>query len=357
MLLMRAESQKGKYRHSRKWDFFAETKKGAVRKMTEQTILLWEDGEYNYEGAFGFVPNLHTYLHEDGENRPCMIVAPGGGYRMVSPTEGEIVAKCFYEKGYQAFVLTYTTNFADTAPLKMQPLHDISRAVRLIRANADSYGVDMDKIYACGFSAAGHLVGSLCVHAGDVEDANEKYNGISNRLNAAILSYPVVTSGEFAHRDSFTALLGADASEEELTYFSNEKQVTEQTPPVFLWQTIPDETVPVENSILMAKALREHGIHFAIHLFETGRHGLSLANEEWAENGNAAGIYAMDQFFATIKAVEEGKVELTEDKKMMLQFFQMPEEERAKYIPKGIPNESVAMWPQLADCWLRNLPE
>ena len=276
---------------------------------------------------------------------------------MVSPTEGEIVAKCFYEKGYQAFVLTYTTNFADTAPLKMQPLHDISRAVRLIRANADSYGVDMDKIYACGFSAAGHLVGSLCVHAGDVEDVNEKYKGISNRLNAAVLSYPVVTSGEFAHRDSFTALLGADASEEELTYFSNEKQVTEQTPPVFLWQTIPDETVPVENSILMAKALREHGIHFAIHLFETGRHGLSLANEEWAENGNAAGIYAMDQFFATIKAVEEGKVELTEDKKMMLQFFQMPEEERAKYIPKGIPNESVAMWPQLADCWLRNLPE
>ena len=276
---------------------------------------------------------------------------------MVSPTEGEIVAKCLYEKGYQAFVLTYTTNFVDIAPLKMQPLHDISRAVRLIRANADSYGVDMDKIYACGFSAAGHLVGSLCVHAGDVEDVNEKYKGISNRLNAAILSYPVVTSGEFAHRDSFTALLGADASEEELTYFSNEKQVTEQTPPVFLWQTIPDETVPVENSILMAKALREHGIHFAIHLFETGRHGLSLANEEWAENGNAVGIYAMDQFFATIKAVEEGKVELTEDKKMMLQFFQMPEEERAKYIPKGIPNESVAMWPQLADCWLRNLPE
>ena len=354
---MRAESQKGKSGHSRKWDFLAETKKGAVGKMKEQTILLWEDGEYQYEGAFGFVPNLHTYLHEDGKRRPCMLVAPGGGYRMVSPTEGEIVAKCFYEKGYQAFVLTYTTNFADIAPLKMQPLHDISRAVRLIRANADSYGVDVDKIYACGFSAAGHLVGSLCVHAGDVEDGNEKYKGISNRLNAAILSYPVVTSGEFAHRDSFTALLGADASEEELTYFSNEKQVTEQTPPVFLWQTIPDETVPVENSILMAKALREHGIHFAIHLFETGRHGLSLANEEWAENGNAAGIYAMDQFFAIIKAVEEGKLELTEDKKMMLQFFQMPEEERAKYIPKGIPNESVAMWPHLADCWLRNLPE
>ena len=325
--------------------------------MKEQTILLWEDGEYNYKGAFGFQPNLHSYLHEDGKNRPCLIVAPGGGYRMVSPTEGEIVARRFYEMGYQTFVLTYTVNFADVEPLKMQPLCDISRAVRIVRKNAADYGVDEHKIYACGFSAAGHLVGSLCVHSKDVKEENEKYRDVSNSLDAAVLSYPVVTSGEYAHRDSFTALLGADPSEEELTYFSNEKQVTEQTPPVFLWQTIPDETVPVENSILMAKALREHGVHFAIHLFEAGRHGLSLANEEWAEHGNEIGVYTMEQFFATMKAAEKGEIDLEEDKKMMLQFFNMPEEERAKYVPKGVPNESVAMWPVLADCWLRNLPE
>lgn len=245
--------------------------------MTEQTILLWEDGEYQYEGAFGFVPNLHTYLHEDGKRRPCMLVAPGGGYRMVSPTEGEIVAKCFYEKGYQAFVLTYTTNFADIAPLKMQPLHDISRAVRLIRANADFYGVDMDKIYACGFSAAGHLIGSLCVHAGDVEDDNEKYKGISNRLNAAILSYPVVTSGEFAHRDSFRALLGN--KEETLSAkMSLENQVTKDTPPTFLWHTFTDGLVPVENSMLFATALCKAKVPVELHIFPKGAHGLGLGN-------------------------------------------------------------------------------
>lgn len=85
--------------------------------------------------------------------------------------------------------------------------------------------------------------------------------------------------------------------------------------------------------------------------------GLSLANEEWAENGNSVGTYTMEQFLSVRKAVEEGRVEATEGVKNMMMFFTMPEEERTKYIPKGIPNESVAMWPDLADCWLRNLPE
>ena len=325
--------------------------------MTDK-ILLWEEGEYNYKGAFGFVPNLHSYLHEDQEaKRPCMLVAPGGGYRMVSPTEGEIVAKHFWEMGYQTFVLTYTTNVADIAPLNMQPFEDISRAVRIIRKNSDLYGIDADRIYACGFSAAGHLVGSLCVHSEDVVEKNEKYQGISNRLNAAILSYPVVTSGEYAHRDSFVALLGADAPEEKLTYFSLEKQVTEQTPPIFLWQTLTDELVPVENSMLMAKTLRAHGVPFAIHLFESGAHGLSLANDTWAKTGFITGTYTNDQFFALVQAAKEGKVELTDAIKPLVDLLNTPKEQVEQLMPPGIPNESVAQWPQLADCWIRNLPK
>ena len=322
----------------------------------ENKILLWETGEYNYKGAFGFVPNLHSYLHEEQDTkRPCMLVAPGGGYRMVSPTEGEIVAKCFYEMGYQAFVLTYTTNFADVEPLNMQPLEDISRAVRIIRKNSDIYGIDENRIYACGFSAAGHLVGSLCVHSEDVVEKNEKYQGISNRLNAAILSYPVITSGEYAHRDSFVALLGSDASEEKLEYFSIEKQVTEHTPPIFLWQTLTDECVPVENSILMAKALRAHGVHFAIHLFESGCHGLSLANEIWAKKGNTSGTYTIEQLLDLMQEVKDGKIQIADDKKLVIDFFDMPEEQRNQFVPPAVPNESVSQWPQLADCWIRNL--
>ena len=226
--------------------------------MRHERINLWEKTEYTYSAAFGFMPNLRTYLHEDGEARPCMLVIPGGGYRFVSPSEGEIVAKWFYEKGYQAFVGTYTTDILGMEPLKMQPLKDISRMVRIIRSRAAEFGVLPEQILICGFSAGAHLCGSLCVHWQDVPD--EKYPGISNRPAGAILSYPVITSGEFAHRDSFTALLGPDATAEELEYMSLETQVTEAAPPVFLWQTVTDELVPVENSYLMAQALHRAGI-------------------------------------------------------------------------------------------------
>ena len=91
--------------------------------MLQNTYKIWEEKEYTYAGAFGFVPNIHTYLHEDEKKRPCMLVVPGGGYCVVSPTEGEIVAKRFYEAGYQAVVLTYTTDLIRVAPLKLSLIH------------------------------------------------------------------------------------------------------------------------------------------------------------------------------------------------------------------------------------------
>lgn len=85
--------------------------------MRKQRFNLWKETEYTYPMAFGFVPNIVTFLHEDEQVRPAMIVVPGGGYRVVSPTEGEIVARAFYDKGYQAFVCTYTTNLLGAVPL------------------------------------------------------------------------------------------------------------------------------------------------------------------------------------------------------------------------------------------------
>ena len=112
--------------------------------MQHERINIWNGNEYSYSGAFGFMPNLHTYLHEDREPRPCVLVIPGGGYRMVVPPEGEIVAKCFYEKGYQAFVGTYTTNYLDLEPLKDQPLRDLSRMLRLILQFGDKGRAALD---------------------------------------------------------------------------------------------------------------------------------------------------------------------------------------------------------------------
>lgn len=125
--------------------------------MRHERIDIWENGEYRYGPAFGFRPNLRTCLHGDGGERPCVLVIPGGGYRMVSPTEGEIVAKWFYDHGYQAFVGTYTTDYLGLEPLKTQPLKDLSRMVRLIRSRADEFGISRGKIILCGFSAGAHL--------------------------------------------------------------------------------------------------------------------------------------------------------------------------------------------------------
>ena len=106
---------------------------------------IWEPGEYNYAAAYGFEPNIHGFIHEDGV-RDCMLVVPGGGYCMCVPPEAEIVAKSFYDRGMNAFVLTYTTDITMSVPLKKQPLNDISRAVRFIRKNAENAKVAVRNI-------------------------------------------------------------------------------------------------------------------------------------------------------------------------------------------------------------------
>ncbi len=318
--------------------------------MRHDRINIWENGEYGYSAAFGFQPNLRTYLHEDGMARPCVLVIPGGGYRMVSPAEGEIVAKCFYNKGYQSFVGTYTTDYLGLEPLKNQPLNDISRMLRLIRSRAKEFNVLPDRIVVCGFSAGAHLCGSLCVHWQDVSDA--AYADVPNKPDGAILSYPVITSGAFAHRDSFTALLGNKADEAALKYVSLEKHVNSDTPPMFLWQTVTDELVPVENSYLMAMALKEKGIPFAHHVFPAGMHGLSLSNDDWANN-RLGGPYTMEQMFCTAQALNAGKVEASEDKRVILNFFTHPESADTAGFPTNQAVKEVSVWPELADMWMR----
>lgn len=318
--------------------------------MITKTYQIWEQEEYSYEHAFGFVPNITSYLHEDEEKRPCILVVPGGAYCVVAPSEGELVALKFYEKGYQAFVLTYTINFLQTVPLKLQPLQDISRAVRYIRKHAGEFAVAEEKLTVCGFSAGGHLCGSLCVHYEDIQDPSEEYSGISNRPDSAILNYPVITSGEKAHRGSFIALLGEDATQEELEYMSLEKQVTGQTPPCFLWATATDEAVPVENSEMYIRACREKGVPCAFHMFSSGKHGLSLADDDWA-NGAHMNLYTEEQLVYVMRKVQSGEVAVPE----RVQKEWEEEEKRQKEGNLRVPEPEVAVWPELADAFLKKL--
>ncbi|MGF6990657.1 acetyl esterase/lipase [Lachnospiraceae bacterium PF1-21] len=316
--------------------------------MTNNKYTIWEEGEYTYPEAFGFVPNIRSYLHDDEQLRPGMIVVPGGGYGFVSPTEGEIVAKEFFDKGFNTFVLTYTINMLQITPLKRQAMQDLSRAIRFVRRHAKEFKVDSTRLTICGFSAGGHLCGSVCVHYEDITDTNEKYQDISNRPSGALLCYPVILMNEKGHEGSRLNLLGAEATEEEIDYMSLDKHVDVSTPPCFIWQTADDAAVPSDNSFAYAKACQESGIHFAYHLFSRGEHGLSLANEVWAA-GEYGTPYTMEQTLNTIGEIKKGSISLPEDmKEELLQRFEVGGQRG-----DNKPNEEVAVWPELASEWLR----
>lgn len=299
-----------------------------------------------------------------------MLVVPGGGYAMVSPTEGEIVAKRFFEAGYQAFVLTYTTNMFDLAPLYKQPLADISRSVRCIRKFAADWHVLSDRISCCGFSAGAHLVGSLAVHYEEQEDKAGDWQVFSNRPDAVILCYPVITSGEKAHGEGFGRLLGKNASAEQLAWISLENHVTADTPPAFLWQTMTDELVSVENSILYAKACREAGVPCELHLFMNGAHGLSLANEDWASGNFGEGSgYTMYQQWQTLKTLCEQVPDKVPESFRKAAGAESVDTFAAEWesavrkmtgeqgVQRRQADASAAQWPALALAWLNRVYE
>lgn len=340
---------------------------------------IWKAEEYSYEAAYGFVPNLHFYIHDDDEAdgqkaRSFMIIVPGGGYCMVVPPEAEIVAKVFCEQGMNCAVLTYTTDITMCVPLHKQPMNDASRAVRYIRKHAARLHADPDKIVICGFSAGGHVCGSLGVHYEDVKDPDPEFDSISNRPDAMILSYPVITSGEFTHIYSMWALIGKDGPKEEYDYFSLEKHVTEKTPPTFLWQTVTDDLVPVENSAFFADACRAAKVPYAYYAFPAGAHGLSVCTEAWRK-GDFGEPYTMEQVERAFAAVREGRGIRVPDarrQELMEQFKNMPgpvgpdsegeESEKtqedapaAPAWPEAPEYNDVVLWPKMAKAWMERI--
>ena len=208
--------------------------------------------------------------------RPAMLVIAGGGYQIVSSREKECIALAYMAKGFAAFTLEYSV-----ASVRFPAqLTEGAMAMAYIRENAEKFGVKPDKVAAIGFSAGGHLTGMLATLFDRAEvKAALKDKAAFVRPDAVILSYPVITFGENAHRGSFDNLCGADnvALQKEL---SLEKCVNANSAPAFIWATVDDGCVPSENSLLMASAYKAAGVPFELHIFESGMHGLSLATEE-----------------------------------------------------------------------------
>jgi len=229
----------------------------------------------------GYTATLTTYILEETvypENprrKPAVIILPGSGYWKCCPREGEPVAMKYLSQGYNAFVLMYSCS-PDVYP---KALCEVSEAVKLVRANADKWNIDPDKIAVCGFSAGGHLAATLGTLWN--REPAVKCDGL-NKPNALILGYPVITSsGEYSHKDSFNYLLHDRAEDKELMEFlSPEKQVSEDTPPTFLFHAYGDDGVPMENSMMFASALKKADIPFELHIFPRGCHGFGTAEAE-----------------------------------------------------------------------------
>lgn len=237
---------------------------------------------------------LVTYIQEYSEEigttkRPLVLICPGGGYSCTSDREAESIALQFLAMGYHAAVLRYSC-----APARYPTaLLEVASSVALIRGHGSEWHVDEEKILIQGCSAGGHLAASFCMFWN--EDFVAEGIGLEGsvhellRPNGMILCYPVITSGEFAHRGSFECLLGDPqgeklSKEEKLSKgeleekLSLETQVNQDTPQAFIWHTWEDPVVPAENSLLLVNAMRKAGIPTEFHLYPKGCHGLALAN-------------------------------------------------------------------------------
>lgn len=241
---------------------------------------LWEKDIPAYTDGVDCPNNVTAYIHEEGIH-PAVVVFAGGAYAKRASHEGGDIAEFYYGNGYNAFVVDYRVS----PNLHPAPLMDAQRAVKLVRAHANEWGVDPDKVFVIGFSAGGHLAGCVATMA-DICRVGDELDDVNARPNGAILCYPVISSDPtIAHLGSFDNLLG-DRAEELRGAFSVDENVGEDTCPCFLFHTMEDTAVPVQNTLRMLAALRDHRIPAEAFITPFGSHGVGLAEgmggcEQW----------------------------------------------------------------------------
>lgn len=245
--------------------------------MRMEVVDLYEYGQLRRNGAAG--GKLTCWVLSSPEaispcrRRPAVLILPGGAYARTSSREAEPVALRFAARGYAAFVLDYSC-----APSFFPvSLREAALAMRYIRENCDALEVNPGMVAAIGFSAGGHLCGTLgTMYDSDVVSDIDSGNLI--RPDGLGLCYPVAVSWGDTHQESFRNISGGDDDLRER--LSLDRLVRPDMPPVFLWHTRNDGAVPVRNSLILGTALANAGVDFAMHIYRNGPHGLSTADEQ-----------------------------------------------------------------------------
>jgi len=230
-------------------------------------------------------PTLEVYLPEkEKASGAAVIIIPGGSYAVVVyQGEGISTAKQFAAKGIAAFVLKY--RLPDDSILQNKtigPLQDAQQAIKTVRENASKWGVDVNKVGIVGFSAGGHLASTAATHF--QEALVENSNKTNLRPDFQVVVYPVISMQDsLTHRDSRNNLLGKNPSKEVIDRYSNELQVTNDTPPAYITHAADDKTVDVDNSIAYFESLRHHKVDVEMHIYPKGGHGFIFRQPDWID--------------------------------------------------------------------------
>ncbi len=259
------------------------------------------------DGIDGTKATFHGYVIDNSKEmdpnrrRPAIMIVPGGGYVMTSDREAEPVALRMLGYGYNAFILRYSC-----APSRWPvSLIELAEAMRRIRQHADEWHVDPDAIVLMGFSAGGHLAASLATGwESDPVFAEHGYRAADIKPNGLVLGYSVLDAGRWTHQGSIIGLVGEQKAKDpkQIEKLSLQKHVSRAVPPVFLWHTATDDTVPVQNSLMFAQACIEKGIPTELHIFPKGGHGLSVGTREtsikgWHDYGIEPDVQAWPSLF------------------------------------------------------------
>jgi acetyl esterase/lipase len=233
-------------------------------------------------------PTLTVYPAKGNASGAAVVICPGGGYSILAVGhEGSEVANLLASWGITAFVLKYRLpSDAIMQDKSIGPLQDAQRAIQLVRERAAEWKIDPQKIGIMGFSAGGHLASTAGTHFTTAVIDNPQHTSL--RPDFMILGYPVISFADsICHKGSKVNLIGKNPSQEQVALYSNELQITQQTPPTFLVHAEDDKTVPVQNSLYFYESLLHHGVPAEMHLYPKGGHGFGLHNkttpDEWSE--------------------------------------------------------------------------